>query len=127
MLPDEKQRLLELLDHERKWCQHAEAQDAQGNPVPCDDAQATAWDITGAVCRLFGWNRAGALYAQIDRHIHGRRRIRCWPPRDLELDALAALQAFNDGADMTFEALRSQLESMPVWGSEKRSNGTKTV
>jgi hypothetical protein len=123
MLAGEKQRLLGLLDHERHWCKHVEAQDAQGRPVQLDDDAAAAWDLTGAVCRLFGWGRAGVLYRQLDRHIHGRRRTLGWPQRHLELDAMAALQSFNDRSDTTFDILRARLESMPVW-SRGGSNGT---
>lgn len=123
MMPEEKQRLLELLDHKSRWCQHVEAQDAQGNPVHCDDESAACWDVTGAVFRLFGWGRAAALYTQLDRHIHGKRRAIRWPPQSVELSAMVALQAFNDRADTTFEIVRSRLETAPVWTAEKRGNG----
>lgn len=124
MMLEEKQRLLELLDRNPHWCQHVEAQDAHGNPVHCDDEAATAWDITGAVLRLFGGARAALLYVQLDRHIHGKRRSLGWSQRSLELDAMLALQVFNDRTDTTFELVRSQLESAPVWSGEKRTNGT---
>ncbi|TWT45302.1 hypothetical protein RAS1_17250 [Phycisphaerae bacterium RAS1] len=123
MLPEEKQQLLDLLSQEQKWCQHAEAHDAAGDPVQCDDRQAAAWDLTGAVYRLFGCRRAGALYLQIDRHLHGKRRSVGWPPPDLELLAMTSLQAFNDRAETTFALLRARLEDMPVWAGERRSSG----
>jgi len=119
MMPEERQRLLDLLDQQGKWCQHTEARDVLGNPVSCDDDMATAWDVTGALFRLFGWERAATLYVQLDKHIHGKRRDFAWPPRDSELDAMAALQEFNDRADVTFELVRSRLESMPVWSGDR--------
>jgi len=119
MMLEEKRRLLELLDQEGKWCQHAEARDAHGLPVSCDADSAAAWDVTGALYQLFGEDRAAALYVQLDRHIHGKRRDFGWPPRDSELDAMEALQAFNDGADASFELVRSRLESMPVWSGDR--------
>lgn len=121
MMPEEKQRLLDLLDQEWKWCKHVEAQDAKATPVQCNDDSATAWDVTGALYRLFGWGRASSLYIQLDRHIHGKRRNSGWPPRNLELEAMVALQEFNDSDDTTFEVMRSRLETMPVWSGD-RSN-----
>ena len=76
MMPDEKAQLLALLEDERRWCRDAEARDADGNSVSFHDATAVAWDITGALCRLFGWRRACELFRQLDRHIHGKRGAR---------------------------------------------------
>jgi hypothetical protein len=121
MMAEEKQQLLVLLDRETSWCRHVEARDARGAPVHCDAETATAWDVTGAMFRLFGWNRAATLYVQLDRHIHGKRRTLGWPRRSPELDAMVALQEFNDRPDTTFDIVRSQLESAPVWSGEKRS------
>ncbi len=123
MMPDEKERLLALLEHERKWCQDAEAHDANGDPVRYDDEAAVAWDITGALCRLFGWQRACVLFGQLDRHLHGKRISLGWPRRNTELDAMAALQEFNDRADTTFPLLRERLEQIPVWQGNSRRNG----
>jgi hypothetical protein len=120
MMPEEKQRLLELLDRQPHWCQHVEAQDAHGNAVHCDDARATAWDITGAMLWLFGETRAVQLYVQLDRHIHGKRHMPGWPWKDPGFAAMAGLQTFNDRADTTFDLVRSQLESIPVWSAAKR-------
>ena len=58
MMPDGKALLLALLDHAGKWSRNAEALDASGNGVVYDDDAAVAWDITGALRRLFGWQRA---------------------------------------------------------------------
>jgi len=123
MMTDEKERLLALFEHERAWCQDAEAHDVDGAPVRYDDETAVAWDITGALCRLFGWQRACVLFAQLDRHIHGKRITSGWPRRDTDMDAMAALQGFNDRADTTFALLRGQIESMPVWQGSSRRDG----
>lgn len=123
MMPEEKEQLLALLDSEHKWCQDAEAQDSNGNAVHfCDDA-AVAWDVTGALCRLFGWRRACQLFEQFDRHIHGKRVLFGWPERDPEMVAMAALQDFNDRTDVTFAMLRSQIETMPVWNGKTHRDG----
>jgi hypothetical protein len=114
MLPEEKERLLSLLTDEQRWCQEAEARDASGVAVRYDDDGAVAWDITGAMCRLFGWRRACELFTQLDRHIRGRRPPPRWPLLDAHIRAMAALQDFNDRVDTTFEGVRSQIESMPV-------------
>lgn len=120
MMVGEKERLLALLADEGSWCQDAEAHGADGVAVCCTDEAAVAWDLTGALCRLFGWRRACALFGQLDRHIHGRRRAFGWPRHNTALDAMAALQEFNDRSDMTFSLLRGQIESMPVWRGEDR-------
>jgi len=123
MMPDEKEQLLALLEHEGSWCQDAEAHDADGDLVRYDDQAAVAWDITGALCRLFGWQRACVLFGQLDRHIHGKRITSGWPKRNTDMDAMAALQEFNDRADTTFALLRGQIESMPVWQGNSRRHG----
>jgi hypothetical protein len=124
MMPDEKTRLLALLEHPGKWCCDAEAQDANGDPVRFDDETAVAWDITGALCRLFGWERAQVLFSQVERHIVGERRVAGWPSCDKGIDAMKALQDFNDHVDTTFDMLRERIEAMPVWNSGNRTNGS---
>lgn len=124
MMLDEKRQLLELLDQPSKWCQHVEARDAQANPVHCDDRAASAWDVTGAIYRLFAPERAATLCVQVDRHIHGKKRAFRWPPPDTELDALVALQEFNDREDTTFEVVRTRLESMPIWSGDNRPSAS---
>ena len=96
MMPEEKEQLLALLDHERRWCRDAEAHDANSDAVHYNDGAAVAWDVTGALCRLFGWRRACVLFGQLDRHINGKRVANGWPARDVEMDAMGALQDFND-------------------------------
>lgn len=87
MMPDERTQLLALLEHVGKWWRNAEALDASGNGVVYDDA-AVAWDITGALCRLFGWQRARVLFEQMERHIVGKRRTAGWPLRDTGIEAM---------------------------------------
>ena len=125
MMPDEKEQLLALLEHEGTWCCNAEAHDVNGDAVRYDDAAAVAWDITGALCRLFGWQRARVLFGQLDRHIHGRRMLSRWPARDTELDAMVALQDYNDRADTTFEMIRKRLETMPERHGDRRTSGSR--
>lgn len=105
MTAQEKQRLLALLDRQQRWCQSAEAQDDAGDPVTFDDGRATAWDLTGAMCLLFGWKRACELFTQLAQHISGG---------PLEIDSLAALQDYNDDEQTTYEGVVAQLRSMPV-------------
>lgn len=127
MLDDEKQELLQLLERASCWCQHVEAQDAGGDPVHCDAHSAVSWDITGAILRLFGRDRAATLYVQLDRHIHGARRMGTWPLPNFQLDAMLALQEFNDRADTTFACMRTHLESAPVWSGKRKLSGPALV
>ncbi len=122
MMTDEKTQLLALLDHRGKWCRDAEARDASGDAVTYDAISAVAWDITGALCRLFGWQRACVLFGQMERHLIGKRRAVGWPPRDTGVEAMVALQDFNDRTDTTFDLLRERLEAMPVWNSGNRAS-----
>ena len=115
MMPNEKDQLLAFFEEPSKWCRNAEARDTAGAPVPYDDPSAVAWDVTGALCRLFGWPRACVLFEQLHRQIYGPQAKANWPPPDLEMQAMAGLQAFNDGPTTTFESLRTKLESVPAW------------
>ena len=121
MMPTEKEQLLALLEHEHRWCRDAEAHDANGDAVRYDDDAAVAWDITGALCRLFGWRRACELFGQLDRHVTGKRVAARWQARDAEIDSMAALQDFNDRGDTTFAIVRGQIETMPVWRGDPHS------
>jgi len=114
MMPDEKSRLLALLQPPRAWCQHAEARDGEGNPVRFDDQRALAWDLTGALCHLFGWRRAAELFCQLHRHIGARSRSDKVSGFS-EFQAMSALQDFNDSADMTHERLLAAVSAVPVW------------
>lgn len=123
MMPAEKEQLLALFHDNGTWCRHAEARDANGDAVRYDEEAAVAWDITGALCRLFGWRRACVLFVQLDRHINGKRASTGWPARDVGMEAMSALQDYNDRPDMTFDGLRQQIESMPVWHGHPRELG----
>jgi hypothetical protein len=114
MMPNEKSQLLSLLDHEHRWCQNTEAQDANGNAARYDETVAVAWDLTGALCRLFGWRRASELFGQLDRHINGRHVVARRSARQTVFRSMAALQDFNDRGNTTFEMVRGQIETMPV-------------
>ncbi len=129
MMPDEKDQLLALLHHAGSWCRHAEAHNADGQPVHYDDQSAVAWDITGALCLLFGWHRAGVLFTQLERHLVGKRPTVGWPVPDSTIEAMTTLQEFNDRKDLTFSGLREQIETIPSWNSgrrEKTETGVKT-
>ncbi|MFH1419044.1 MAG: hypothetical protein ABII12_12265 [Planctomycetota bacterium] len=126
MMPDEKTQLLSLLEHADNWCRNAEALDASGKGVVYDDVAAVAWDITGALCRLFGWQRACVLFGQMKRHIVGKRSTVGWPMHDTSIDAMKSLQDFNDRADTTFDMLRKRIEAMPVWNKGNRAEGSAT-
>lgn len=114
MMPDEKNKLLALFDSDERWCQDAEARDASGAAVQYDDPAAVAWDMTGALCYLFGWRRTGVLLGQIERHIRGRKR-RYRYDQDPVIESMLALQDYNDRPDTTFETMITQLATMPVW------------
>ncbi|NQU76741.1 MAG: hypothetical protein HQ546_10555 [Planctomycetes bacterium] len=114
MLPEEKDKLLALFSTEQRWCQDAEARDAQGEPVRYSDESAVAWDLTGGLCLLFGWRRSCALFGQIDRHIFGDQRDR-WRGPDPEIQSMVALQVFNDSGDTTYETLLERLRSIAAY------------
>ena len=113
MRADEKNKLLTLFDSDERWCQNAEARDASGSPVKFHDPLATAWDITGAMCYLFGWKRACTLFAQFERRICRRRRLRgvCG---GAAVESMVTLQAYNDRPETEFEVILTLLETMPV-------------
>jgi hypothetical protein len=128
MSPDEKEQLVGLLQDARHWCQGAEARDAEGHDVVYSDADATAWDLTGAACRLFGWRRARELFVQIDRHLHGGDANPT--PTDSGIAAMVALQTWNDDVQTTHAELVARLQSLPVCGvrdSEPRQPMGDTV
>ncbi len=114
MLPHEKDKLLALFESETRWCQDAEARDARGSAVKFADPRATAWDITGGMCCLFGWKRARTLFGQFERHIHKRRRLHGFR-RDAEIESMVTLQAYNDRPETAFAGILTLLETMPVW------------
>ena len=126
MMPEEKQKLLALFEHRNNWCREVEARDGDGEPVTYDDDAAAAWDITGALCHLFGWRRACVLFGQLERQLVGKRTTIDWPPRDEHIEAMKALQDFNDRTETTFDVLHAQLEAMPVWSGGSRADESAT-
>ena len=125
MMPEERQALLSLLDDEPHWCREFEARNAAGEPTQFDDVGAVAWDLTGALCKLFGWERACSLFGQFDRHIHGKR-VPVLLTRDNGIGAMVALQEFNDRPETTFTDIRKCIESMPIWTSGSRGSTETT-
>ena len=121
MLPDEKDKLLALFESGRRWCQDAEARDTYGNPVKFHDPLATAWDITGAMCCLFGWKRACTLFGQVERHIHKKTRLPGLK-RDAAIESMVSLQAYNDCPETAFEMICGLQKTMPVWCGVSRSS-----
>ena len=114
MHSDEKEQLVALLRDAQHWCQGAEARDAEGRELVYSDADATAWDLTGAVCRLFGWDRARELFVHIAQHLHGGDADA--PLKDSGIAAMVALQTWNDDDKTTHADLLARLESLPVCG-----------
>ena len=112
MTQDEKDRLLDLLDNETKWCQEADARDGQGDPVHYDGETAVAWDIVGGMCRLFGWDRSCELFATVAQHVAGPRPEH--PHQDQGMRAMAAVQDFNDDPNTTYESVIAKLRDIPT-------------
>ena len=113
MMQHEKDELLALFENEGKWCQLVEARDRRQSPVHYSDATATAWDVVGGMCVLFGWDRAFSLFVQVGRHIAGVQR--CRTRRDREIAAMVSLQDFNDRCDTTYDVIMERLRTMPVY------------
>jgi hypothetical protein len=119
MTSQEKDQLLALLLDVRHWCRSAEARSGDGQPVTYSDPEATAWDLTGAVCHLFGWRRACELFIQIDRRLHPRARAAL--AGDAAITAMVSLQSWNDDPQMSHPELLAVLERLPV--SNRAGNG----
>ncbi|MBI4582342.1 MAG: hypothetical protein HY718_21790 [Planctomycetes bacterium] len=114
MTQQEKEALLSLLCTPARWCQGMEASDAAGESVPYDDAGAVAWDLTGGLCFLFGWERATELFPELEPHITGRTP----GPGDEKaaIPSMTALQDFNDRPGTTHDALLARIQTLPVLG-----------
>ena len=112
MSPEEKEQLVALLLDARHWCQGAEARNAEGLDVAYTDADASAWDLTGAACHLFGWPRARELFSQLSRYLHGGDGSA--KQGDSEIAGMVALQSWNDDAQTTHGELIARLQSLPV-------------
>jgi hypothetical protein len=117
MTQEEKNRVLTLLSSKSRWCQDAEARDHRGEDVRFDDAAAVAWDLTGAFCHLFGWERAMDLFPQLAHHLTGRRptfgRHR-GQPRGLQMASMIVLQDYNDQPNTGYESVMARLATVPV-------------
>jgi len=114
MSPEEKEQLVALLLDARHWCQGAEARNAEGHDVAYTDADASAWDLTGAACHLFGWPRARELFSQLSRYLHGGDGGA--KQGESEIAGMVALQSWNDDAETTHAELIAWLQSLPVDG-----------
>jgi hypothetical protein len=114
MRTDELNELLELFARADHWCQGAEARTAGGVPVKYSDPDAVAWDLTGALCFLFGWDRACTLFCQVDKHLLKDRALR-WRVHDVHIESMLALQEKNDSLGTTHDWLVTQLKSMRVF------------
>lgn len=117
MMQNEKERLIELFNDRSRWCQDVEARDAAGTPVRYDDARATAWDLVGGMCRLFGWERAQRLFPHIRRNV-ARLKRPATDFRDQYLAAMSALLDFNDEGQTTHSMIIARLREMPVYYRE---------
>lgn len=113
MMQDEKDKLLALFENESRWCQRVEARDERGNPVHYNDAAATAWDVAGGLCFLFGWERACQLFVQVGQQVTGLKRGHGL--RNREMAAMASLQDFNDKRDTTYDLVMARLRDMRVY------------
>ena len=113
MMQYEKDKLLALFENKSRWCQHVEARDKRGSPVHYNDERATAWDVVGGMCFLFGWERACKLFAQVGRHVTGLKRDQGL--RNREAAAMASLLDFNDKCDTTYDLVMARLRDMRVY------------
>ncbi|MCO6435638.1 MAG: hypothetical protein J5J06_00950 [Phycisphaerae bacterium] len=126
MMAEEREQLVRFFDEGRCWCQHAEARNASGDPVQYDDPDATAWDLTGALCRLFGWQRATVLFGQIERHLEpGKHRMHYL--RDEIVDPMCVLQQFNDRDETAFADIIEQVQSIPLWRGAPKTVGMENA
>jgi hypothetical protein len=112
-----KETLLDLLCDERRRCKGAEARGQHGNAVRYDDVTAVAWDLTGATCSLFGWQRARVLLYRFDGLITGRQREYRFG-QNSGIAALAALQDFNELGATTYDEISAGLSRMPARRAE---------
>jgi hypothetical protein len=109
----EKDRLLSMFSPPEKWCKGMEACDSSGESVHYNDPAAAAWDLSGCVCLLFGWDRAAQLFPQIERHLLNGKQVAQIP--NVAIAAMVALQEFNDRPEMTHQELLERMQTMPVW------------
>jgi hypothetical protein len=113
MYLDERDQLLALFSNPDHWCQHAEARTTSGAAVRYNDPEAAAWDLTGALYRLFGWQRACILFVQIDKHLLHHRSLK-WRVQDVHIESMLALQELNDHSTTDYQWLMHRLGNMPA-------------
>jgi hypothetical protein len=113
MTPKEHELLLSTFSLPARWCKEAEARDDDGESVSYHDPRAVAWDLTGGVCSLFGWNRAMELFPQLARHMLDHR-AEC-RGSTASIACMVALQEFNDSPDTTHGVLLARLRRVPIW------------
>ncbi len=109
----EQERLAGFFDDAQRWCQAAEARDERGEPVAFSDHTAVAWDLPGALCRLFGWSRAAELFPALACHVprlHPHER----GGGAGAIDALVALQNWNDDPRTTHADIAALIRILPV-------------
>jgi hypothetical protein len=113
MMQNEKDKLLVLFENESRWCQGVEARDERGKPVHYNDERATAWDVVGGLCFLFGWDRACKLFVQVSQQVTGLKRG--YGLRNREMAAMASLQDFNDKRGTTYDLVMERLRDIRVY------------
>lgn len=118
----EKERLLSLFSVPDNWCQEVEAKDFSGGCVPYDDPRAVAWDLTGGVCRAFGWDRALEIFPVLERHMLDRQTSP--DAQNPAIASMVALQEFNDQPSTSYDELVSKLQSVPALQHETIHAGT---
>jgi hypothetical protein len=114
MTQDEKDRLIEFFDDEKRWCRGTDATDKRGQLVHYDDEKAVSWDIVGGLCHLFGWKRASRLFEPISRQLTGRHHAVA-PMENQEIAAMSALLDFNDDDGTTHDLMMARFRELPVW------------
>jgi hypothetical protein len=117
MMQNEKEKLIAFFADKSRWCQQVEARNAAGTPVCYHDETATAWDVVGGMCRLFGWERAQRLFPHVGRNVARLQRHRS-DFRDHQAAAMSALLDFNDERDTTHTLIMARLREMPVYYRE---------
>lgn len=113
MTSREKQDLLDLFSIPANWCQETEARNWEGNSVRYDDPSAVAWDLTGGMCRLFGWDRAMELFPTVERYVAGRKPEH-QAAANPGIASMITLQDFNDNSETSFDILLHRLQSLPA-------------
>ncbi len=112
MTEAEKAAILGLFCIPAKWCQGNEAANAAGDAVRYDDPTAVAWDLTGGICVLLGWERSLELFPQLEGHCiqqpRGPEKARSG------IASMIELQNFNDDANTTYEMVFERLQTIPV-------------